>query len=196
LNFDPGIGVFNLPSPDNFTVFVQKMIPCVAGTSSVLNILSCGPFSYYCQTYTTSGVYTRIISNKTGCDSIVTLNLTINPVSVSNLKQTICSGQSYEGYSATGTFTATLASVIGCDSIRTIQLTVMNAPAPDLDTDKSFCIGDTMTLFPGNFDSYKWQDGSTQSHYIINKGGEYSVNVSNVCGSALTPGDKCLLISI
>ena len=185
VDFDPGIGVFNLPSPDNFTVFVQKMIPCVASTSSVLNILSCGPFNYYCQTYTTSGVYTQIISNETGCDSIVTLNLTINPVSVSNLKQTICSGQSYEGYSATGTFTDTLASVIGCDSIRTIQLTVMNAPAPYLGTDKSLCIGDTMTLFPGNFDSYKWQDGSTQSHYIINKSGEYSVNVSNFCGSAL-----------
>ncbi len=234
VDFDPGIGVFNLVSSGNYTAFVQKMIPCVASTSSVLNILSCGPYNFYCQTYTTSGVYTQVIPNETGCDSmvtlnltistnsassvsanscnsylwngnsytgtgtytdtltastgcdsIVTLNLTINPAAVSNLKQTICSGQSYAGYTATGTYTDTLASAIGCDSIRTVQLTVMNAPAPDLGTGKSLCIGDTMSLFPGNFDSYIWQDGSTQSHYIINKGGDYSVNVTNFCGSAL-----------
>jgi gliding motility-associated-like protein len=233
VDFDPGIGVFNLTSPGNYTAFVQKMIPCVASTSSVLNILSCGPYNFYCQTYTTSGVYTQVISNETGCDSvvtlnltistnsassvsatscssyiwngnsytgtgsytdtltastgcdsIVTLNLTINPAAVSNLKQTICSGQSYAGYTDSGTYIDTLVSATGCDSIRTIQLAVMNPPAPDLGTDKSLCIGDTMTLFPGDFDSYKWQDGSNQSHYTINKGGEYSVNVTNFCGSA------------
>lgn len=234
VDFDPGIGVFNLVSPGNYTAFVQKMIPCLASTSSILNVSSCGAYTFHCQTYTSSGVYTQVISNvtgcdslvtlnltintssfanlsvsscssyiwdgnsytstgtytdtlmaSTGCDSIVTLNLTINSAAVSNLTQTICSGQSYEGYFATGTYKDTLVSAIGCDSIRTIQLTVMNAPAPDLGNDKSLCVGDTMILFPGDFDSYTWQDGSTQSHYTINKGGDYSVNVANFCGSAM-----------
>ncbi len=135
--------------------------------------------------YTGTGSYTDTLTSYTGCDSIATLNLIINPAAVSNLKQTICSGQSYAGYTDSGTYVDTLVSAIGCDSIRTIQLTVMNPPAPDLGTDKSLCIGDTMTLFPGNFDSYKWQDGSTQSRFTINKGGDYSVNVTNFCGSAI-----------
>jgi gliding motility-associated-like protein len=120
----------------------------------------------------------------TGCDSIATLNLVINPATVSNIKQTICSGQSFSGYTETGTYIDTLVSAIGCDSIRTIQLSVMKLPAPDLGNDKELCLGDTMVLFPGNFDSYAWQDGSTQSHYVVNKGGSYAVNVSNNCGSA------------
>ncbi|HXB31439.1 MAG TPA: gliding motility-associated C-terminal domain-containing protein [Puia sp.] len=234
VDFDPGIGVFDLTSPGNYTAFVQKMILCTNSTSSALNISSCGSYAFHCQTYTSSGVYQQVISNATGCDSIVTLNitinttsfatitniaacnnyywngksfitsgtyidtltastgcdsiltlnLTINPQSVSVIKHTICPGQSFSGYTEAGTYTDTLASAVGCDSIRTIQLSVMDLPVPDLGNNKDLCIGDTMILFPGNFDSYAWQDGSTQSHYVINKGGSYAVNVTNQCGSA------------
>lgn len=233
VDFDPGIGVFNLTSPGNYTAFVQKMIPCLNSTSSTLNVLSCGGYTFHCQTYMSSGVYSQIISNTTGCDSVVTLNLTIssnsfstteiascnnynwnsilytvsgtyvdtltastgcdsiatlnltiNPASVSNIKQTICTGQSFSGYTEAGTYIDTLISAIGCDSIRTIQLSVMKLPEPDLGIRKDLCVGDTMVLFPGNFDSYTWQDGSTQSHYVVNKEGSYGVNVTNQCGSA------------
>jgi gliding motility-associated-like protein len=233
VDFDPGIGVFNLSSPGNYTAFIQKMIPCINSTSAALFVSSCGSYTFHCLTYSSSGVYSQIIPNATGCDSVVTLNLTINtnsfsttniascsnyfwngksysgsgtfvdtliastgcdsiatlnltinPSSVSNIKQTICTGQSFSGYSETGTYVDTLVSSIGCDSIRTIQLSVMKLPVPDLGNNKDLCLGDTMILFPGNFDSYAWQDGSTQSHYVINKGGAYTVNVANQCGSA------------
>jgi gliding motility-associated-like protein len=233
VDFDPGIGVYDLTSPGNYTAFVQKMIPCLSSTSATLNILSCGSYTFHCQTYTTAGVYSQVISNaegcdsivtinltissnsfsttsvsscnnyswnnnsytlsgiyvdtltaSTGCDSIATLNLTINTVSVSNINQTICTGQSFSGYTETGTYIDTLIATTGCDSIRTIQLSVLKLPDPDLGINKDLCIGDTMVLFPGNFDSYAWQDGSTQSHYVVNKGGSYAVNVSNQCGSA------------
>lgn len=234
VDFDPGIGVYTLKSSgNNFAAFVQKMSPCPGYSTSSLFVTSCGAYTFHCQVYTTSGVYTQVISNTTGCDSLVTinltissptvstlnivscssylfngktytqsgtyidslvvaagcdsiviLNLTINPVSSSNIKQTICAGQFFSGYSETGTYTDTLVAANGCDSIRTIQLTVMKNPTPDLGAERAICVGDTLILFPGDFESYAWQDGSTQSHYVVNKGGVYSVNVANQCGSA------------
>ena len=79
-------------------------------------------------TYTESTnepVYT--ITNAAGCDSIVTLNLTIR-------KSTSSPSQSYEAintytwngqtYTTSGVYTATLTNAVGCDSTATLDLTV------------------------------------------------------------------------
>ncbi|MFN3405373.1 MAG: HYR domain-containing protein [Cytophagaceae bacterium] len=51
-------------------------------TSSNHTISSCGPYTFNNQTYTESGVYTLTTTNSRGCDSIITLNLTVNPIPV------------------------------------------------------------------------------------------------------------------
>ncbi len=48
------------------------------GTSSNLTQSSCNSFTLNNQTYTQSGTYTQNLTNAAGCDSIITLNLTIN----------------------------------------------------------------------------------------------------------------------
>jgi len=151
---------------------------------STANVTACGSYEWASKTFTTSGIYTDTFHFATSCDSIATLNLTINPLSSSNITQTICAGHSYEGYTKTGTYIDTLVAANGCDSIRTIQLTVEQQPAPDLGADKNICRGDTLSLYPGEYTSYLWQDGSTQSHYTANSAGLYTVTVSNQCGSA------------
>src|SRR5213078_1528295 len=87
------------------------------------------PYSWNGKSYTSAGTYTAALTSTLGCDSIATLELTVNPVLTSNTATTICANQlpfSWNGktYTTAGTYTATLTSASGCDSIATIELTV------------------------------------------------------------------------
>jgi gliding motility-associated-like protein len=75
---------------------------------------------------TVSGAYIDTLVNIKGCDSIITLNLTVNPKTFGTINQTICQGQSFLGKTSTGTYIDTLlgANANGCDSIRTLILIV------------------------------------------------------------------------
>jgi len=68
------------------------------------------------------------LTNAAGCDSIITLNLTVNQPSASTISQTICAPNSYtfDGQTLTtsGTYMDTLTNASGCDSIVTLNLTV------------------------------------------------------------------------
>lgn len=77
---------------------------------------------------TYSGKYIDTLKTIEGCDSVVTLNLTVADSIGIMLYDTICAGETYqfEGqeYSETGTYVARFSSAAGCDSIRTLFLTV------------------------------------------------------------------------
>ena len=100
-----------------------------------------------------------------------------------SVDRTICEGENFFGYAKTGIYIDTLRSLAVCDSIRTIDLTVLLKPRPRLGVDTILCSGDSLKLSPGQFSSYIWQDGSTQNELIIKKGGFYSVEVTNTCGT-------------
>jgi gliding motility-associated-like protein len=108
---------------------------------------------------------------------------------------TICEGENYLGYTKQGSYLDTLISAVGCDSIRTLNLTVLQLPRPKLGIDTILCKGDTLSLSPGQFDTYLWQDGSVQNRYVVRQGGLYSVQVTNICGMAsddiFVRGDDC-----
>lgn len=134
--------------------------------------------------YTKTGVYRDTLVAANGCDSIRTINLTVLPKSTSTITQTICQGQTYLGYSTAGTHIDTLVAANGCDSIRTLILNVDTQPMPNLGPNRELCVGDTIQLYPGLFASYLWQDNSTNDKFIVNQTGNYSVTVTNACGSA------------
>ena len=78
--------------------------------------------------YKLSGVYYDTLQNVNGCDSIVTLILTVNPIYSSIIYDTICQGDSIsfcgKYYNQTGIYSDTLQTVFGCDSIITLNLHV------------------------------------------------------------------------
>ena len=47
-------------------------------TSATLNVTTCDAYTLNGQTYTASGTYSQLLSNSAGCDSTLTLNLTLN----------------------------------------------------------------------------------------------------------------------
>jgi gliding motility-associated-like protein len=188
IDFDPGPGVHNITSIGTVDHFIHKLAHCTGGiTSSTITASTCGSYILNCIVYTASGVYTQTFLNTAGCDSVVTLNLAVrnsNPPATINV--TACDSYTWNGQTLvnSGTYTDTLVAASGCDSICTLQLTVLSKPAPNLGADKNLCPGDTLVLYPGEFDNYQWLDGSTQNRMTITQPGLYSVVVTNACGNA------------
>ena len=92
-----------------------------------------------------AGVYTQNIQTINGCDSIVTLTLTVNPVATTTLQAAICEGTAYteNGFniSQAGVYTQNLQTINGCDSVVTLTLTVN--PVATTALQASICQGET-----------------------------------------------------
>ena len=75
-DFAPGYSTLNLTSAGESDVFVQRLKPCVPTYSEITETAD-NQFTLNDINYTSSGSYTQTITNSAGCDSIITLNLTI-----------------------------------------------------------------------------------------------------------------------
>ncbi|MEP6556377.1 MAG: metallophosphoesterase, partial [Ferruginibacter sp.] len=97
-------------------------------TSSATNISACNSYTWNSTVYNASGVYTYNTVNAAGCDSVATLNLTINGSNTGDTTVFACG--SFTWYGATFTTTPTITpthvftNAFGCDSIVSLHLTV------------------------------------------------------------------------
>lgn len=74
-------------------------------------------------------------------------------------------------------------SVHGCYAIPKSVGVLVSAPVIDLGIDVYRCTGETLTLSPvGEFYSYEWQDGSTESSYTTGEEGMITCRVSDQYG--------------
>ncbi len=93
---------------------------------------------------TTAGTYFDTLIAANGCDSIVTTNLIILPLSFTTLDIEICDGESHFAGGAlqttAGQYFDTLTAVNGCDSIVTTNLMILLHSFTELDV--SICDGD------------------------------------------------------
>ena len=78
------------------------------------------------QNYTSTTTVTANLWTTTNCDSIVILNLTVNPIRYSEFSANACDSFRWNQttYYETGDYEQTLQSETGCDSIVTLHLTV------------------------------------------------------------------------
>ena len=105
------------------------------------------PYMWQSKSFATSGVYYDTIQSVNGCDSILTLNLTVLPaVKEIITTETLCYGESYtwngNDYNQTGKDTIVITNQLGCDSIYNIlDLTVLPQPV-EVVADTTICDGD------------------------------------------------------
>lgn len=96
-----------------------------------------------------TGIYLDTLATDNGCDSILTLNLTVNPVYYEERNAQICIGQIYpfdgQSLSASGEYTATLQTKDGCDSIVVLTLQVVDVLNTDITV--TICDGDRYDFF-------------------------------------------------
>ncbi len=102
-------------------------LQCATASSISQNICQGLSYTFNGIAQTLSGTYKDTLINAAGCDSVVTLNLTVAPLQ-SAIYENICTGSSFvfNGITQTtgGIYSDTLVTAAGCDSIITLHLTV------------------------------------------------------------------------
>ena len=99
-------------------------------TTSIVDTTVCGSYvSVSGQTFNVSGTYQDTITNVSGCDSAITINLFINSVASSISNVTVCDNYLWNGvnYSSSGTYIYNTTNGLGCDSIATLVLNINNS---------------------------------------------------------------------
>lgn len=125
-----------------------------AGSCSVtssFSITACGSYTVPSgqETYTTSGTYMDTIPSSQGCDSIMTIQVTINPVSTGSDNANGCDSVQYNNnwYYASGNYQVIFTNAVGCDSIVDLAVTVFATPAvPTVNPKDSICFGDAAPM--------------------------------------------------
>jgi|21_taG_2_1085346.scaffolds.fasta_scaffold02376_4 hypothetical protein len=141
-------------------------------------------------TYTTSNnIATHTITNgaANGCDSIVTLNLTINNTATGTDVVTACNSytwidnNTYTSSNSTATHTITNGAANGCDSVVTLNLTINT-----VDNSTSTQGNDSITANATGA-TYQWLDcnnnyaiisGATNQLFVAAANGSYAVEVT------------------
>jgi len=146
----------------------------LTSTRSVTICANSLPYIWYGNTINAAGIYTDTIMSTTGsCDTIATLNLSVNPVTTSMTRDTICANflpYAWNGnsYPAAGTYSVTLQNSLGCDSIATLILTVKPIPVLVINQPQPVCAPMTVNLTdpsiiagsdPGSIVTY-WMDSA------------------------------------
>lgn len=77
------------------------------------------------------GNYVKKLNTKNGCDSIILLNLKVNPNSITNLLSEICENETYDSFgfnlNKSGLYSQRHKTIKGCDSIINLEL-IINKP--------------------------------------------------------------------
>ena len=111
---------------------------------------ACDQYVWNGTTYTETGVYIDTIPSQAGCDSIVTLHLTINNSITTEQTEVACDSYTWtdgKTYTESGTYYQYLQTVHGCDSTVVLHLTINNSVA--IPYEVTAC------------DSYTWSNGIT-----------------------------------
>ncbi|MCC6700699.1 MAG: T9SS type A sorting domain-containing protein, partial [Fluviicola sp.] len=143
-------------------------------TSSTVTFTTCDSFVWSAnnQTYTASGIYNAVLINSQGCDSILTLNLTIKNSTSATINLTACDSLQINGdvFTLSGTYAQTLTNTQGCDSLLTINLIIINSS--------------TSSFSVSSCESYTW----LENNQTYTQTGVYETIISNSmgCDSTIT----------
>ena len=111
---------------------------------------ACDEYVWNGTTYSETGIYIDTIPSQAGCDSIVTLHLTINRSSTTEETEVVCDSYTWtdgKTYTESGTYYQYLQTVHGCDSTVVLHLTINNSVVVPYEV--TAC------------DSYTWSNGKT-----------------------------------
>jgi gliding motility-associated-like protein len=172
---------------DSIVTFTLLVTPVVYGTDQAS--ICKGDSIFLGGAYQTSaGIYSDTHMSAAGCDSIVSTTLNVNERFTVDKDTSICEGESIFLGNAwqdkAGTYYDYLLTIKGCDSTIMTDLSIISMPTVYLGNDTILQDGSEILLdatYPGA--SYLWQDGTTDSTYLVKLEGSYSVTVTTSCGA-------------
>lgn len=194
-DFDPSGNLYELTGGTNY---VQKLAQC-SNSTAAFNIVACQNYtSPSGQSLNTNGIYLDTIPNAAGCDSIITINLTITQPTTSSIAPNICSN-SYTApdgqiYTQSGTYSAVIPNAAGCDSTITINLILTPAPIVNAGADQTICEGTTVTLSGTGATVYNWSDGIINAVAFQPPAGTINYIVTGTSANGCTDTDTVTVV--
>lgn len=163
-----------------------------------------------------TGKYWVLVTNSNGCKESDTINITFNQNPTINLGNdtTICPesilnlsafspGDTYlwddnsvnpnRTVVSGGTYSVTVTNNKNCKDSDTITVYNFNSPVTSLSSDTSICMNVSITLDPGNFNEYLWDNYTTQRMRIISGAGTYKITVTDGNGCK---GNDSIIVSL
>ncbi len=168
-DFNPGPGMSNLSAFGNTDIFVVVLDPCEPKFAEI-SPTACDRYTSPdgLELWTVSGTYVDTLLLYGGCDSIITIQLTIINSTSSEISVTTCdtytSPDGLEEWTSSGTYLDTIVNAIGCDSVITVQLTILNSTSSEI----SATACDTFTSPDG---LVKWTVSGTYMDTLVNAAG-------------------------
>ncbi|MFT6921163.1 MAG: hypothetical protein ACJA1C_000157 [Crocinitomicaceae bacterium] len=172
--------------PNSYVLRANFGAPACTPTGSLVTDAACNSYTWAqnAATYTASGMYYDTLTSSLGCDSIITLDLTINIPTTATDVVSSCSDYTWsvdgQVYNASGLYTAVIPNSAGCDSTITLDLTI---GAVDVTT--STLVHTITANLAGA--TYQWIDcsngnavltGETAQAYTATVNGDYAVIVT------------------
>jgi hypothetical protein len=171
-------------------------------SSSTLNASACGSFHWAAKnkTYTSSNNSdTILLSNSEGCDSVVTLNLTVKNSSSSTLNASACGSFYWAAKNKTYTSsnnsdTILLSNSEGCDSVVTLNLTIYPIPNPTI-------VKINNVLSTQTYNNYQWLknglniNGAIKKTYTVTSNASYKVIVTDANNCRGTSASLNVIVS-
>ncbi|TCJ19199.1 PKD domain-containing protein [Flaviaesturariibacter flavus] len=83
---------------------------------------------------------------------------------------------------AAGAYTVAIRDDRGCTDTARFRIATVNDFTVSIGADTVLCVGETLRLYPGSYSSYTWQNGSTDTSFLVSESGNYSVRVTDAFG--------------
>ncbi len=195
----------NITQSGTYQVTVSNAFNCTASstpevivvnpsTSATASVVICDTYTWpvNSQTYTASGNYVDTLTNVYGCDSILTLNLTILQSTIITEVISACDNYTWpvnnSTYSESGNYSDTLTNIAGCDSIIQLVLTINSSPVVTVSGDNEICPGSGTVLVASGANTYSWSDGTIGDTLTIlnDQTGSYVVTATSIDGCTTT----------
>ena len=165
-------------------------------------------YNFYGQNLTAAGTYTHTLQTINGCDSVLTLTLTVKALPTPTLtgNTSLCEsetttliangGVSYVwnnastgnsiSVSQSGVYTVTATNAEGCSAPASVTVTVNLLPNVNINGNNSFCQGDNITLTATGASTYVWSNASTNTAITVSSAGTYTVTGTDANGCTNT----------
>lgn len=142
-NFTVNVTKGDCTGTDEHTIVVRSPI------TKEFSETACDSYTWNGPTYYESGDYTQTFTAANGCDSIVTLHLTIIHGTHNVKTVDTCDSYTWHGttYTASGTYTYDYTNASDCPSTDTLYLSIAGAPEVNIvATADTICAGDSVWL--------------------------------------------------
>ena len=175
-------------------------------------------YNFFGQNLTTAGTYTYPLYSVHGCDSIITLTLTVREVPVVSISgnTSFCQGEnstlvanggvSYNWstgstgsnlyVSESGAYTVTATNAQGCSATATTYVTVNELPTITISGNTAVCQGNTTTLTANGAATYQWSNGANGANNTVDVFGNYTVTGTSAAGCSSTATTTVIVYSL